>query len=335
MAKSKNKLRILVAVVVVLAGAGAVFRFLSTKSEHRQLSFAGNVDIRDVSLAFRAAGRVDRVLKNEGDRVVAGEVIATLEKTPFELALAQARATAEVAQAELESIEAGARREDITQARAMVAEKNAVLERARDNYVRTERLQAKGAATAQSLVDARTALEQSRAAVSASQALVDKLVHGARSEELRIAHARAAQAQTAVAIAELNLADTELRAKTGGVVVTRVIDPGAMVQAGSPAFVVAFEDPVWIRAYAPETALPLLAPGTEVRVYHDGRPDRPYSGRVGYVSPQAEFTPKNVETAELRSSLVYRFRVVITEHDGGLRQGMPVTVRWGAADEAK
>lgn len=324
LAKNFRKIAIL---LVVVGGGAALYRYLPRKPKLPDGIYYGNVDIRDVSLAFRVPGRVKEVLKDEGDHVQPGEILARLDEAPFQLALEQAQAAAEVALAQLKNVEAGARREDITQARAVLQERKAALARAQDTYERATRLEATGAATTQSLTDARAAVEQGRASVDASQAAVQKLINGARSEETVIAHAQAAQAQTAVALAELNLSDTELQAKTPGVVVTRAIEVGAMVQPGSPALVVAFEDPVWIRAFAPEKDLAKLAPGTTIEVTTDARPEKFYTGKVGYVSPQAEFTPKNVETEDLRSSLVYRFRVVVTGHDGGLRQGMPVTLR--------
>jgi len=324
--------RIVPLVVLLLLGGGAWFYWRNqTQARAAAPVYYGNVDIRDVTLAFRLPGRLDEVRKNEGDAVEADEVVAVLDKAPFELQLAQARAAAEVASAQLQSVEAGARREDISQARAVLAERKVANERAQNTFERTQRLEAKGAATTQALVDTRAAAEQSKSAVDAAQAMLNKLVNGARSEEILVAQSQANQADAAVAIAELNLADTELKAKTAGVVVVRAIEPGAMVQAGTPALVVAFEDPVWVRAYAAQKDLGALAPGTSVLVYADTRPDKPYAGQVGYVSPQAEFTPKNVETEELRSSLVYRFRVVVKEHDRGLRQGMSVTIRLAPA----
>jgi len=333
MSKSESKKRRIIPVLVLLLASGAAGAYFLYKPKAPAAApvYYGNVDIRDVTLAFRVPGRLDEMLKSEGDQVRADEVIAVLDKAPFELQLAQAKAAAEVANAQLKTVEAGARREDISQARAVLAERKAASERAQNTFERTQRLEASGAATTQALIDARSAAEQTRSAVLAAQATLNKLVNGARSEEIIVAHSQAAQAQAAVAIAELNLADTELKAKTAGVVVIRAIEPGAMVQVGSPALVVAFEDPVWVRAYAAAKDLAALQPGAAVRVYSDARPEKPYVGQVGYVSPQAEFTPKNVETEELRSSLVYRFRVIIKDHDGGLRQGMPVTIRLGGA----
>lgn len=335
MTKTDKKRRIIPVLVLLLAGGGT-YAFYSQKPKAMPGApvYYGNVDIRDVSLAFRVPGRLDEVRKSEGDHVEAGEVVAVLDKAPFELQLAQAKAAADVANAQVKSVEAGARREDISAARAQLAERKASAERAKDTFERIQRLEASGAATTQALIDARAAAEQTRSVVDAAQATLSKLVNGARSEEILVAHSQAAQAQAAVAIAELNLADTELKAKTAGVVVIRAIEPGAMAQVGSPALVVSFEDPVWVRAYAAEKDLANLAPGTPMLVYSDARPDKPYTGQVGYVSPQAEFTPKNVETEELRSSLVYRFRVIVKDHDGGLRQGMPVTIRLGAASPA-
>lgn len=324
-------IRPIVILSILLGGGYYAYRSVEAKKPAEKDTYYGNVDIRDVTLAFRVPGRVEKVLVTEGDHVKAGQALASLDRVPFELTLAQARAAAEVARAQLKNVEAGARREDISQARAVLKERQAAQARANDTYERVKRLEAAGVTTTQELVDAKAAAEQTHASVAASQATVRKLVNGARSEEIVIAHAQAAQAEAAVAVAELNLRDTELKAETAGVVVTRVIEPGTMVQAASPALVVAFEDPVWVRGFAPEKDLARLKPGNKVRVYTDARPERPYTGQIGYVSPQAEFTPKNVETEELRSSLVYRFRVVVSDHDGGLRQGMPVTIRAGAA----
>jgi len=314
--------------LVVIVGGVASVRWYQMKARAPDApTFYGNVDLHDVTLAFRIGGRVEAVLKKEGDAVVAGETIARLESAPYRVAADQARATVEVARAELARVEAGARREDISEARAVLAERKAGARRAEDLLQRSTQLAASGAVTAQSLIDAQAAAEQAQAAVQAAEAATTRVVHGARNVDLAVARAQLAQAEAAVATAELSLTDTELKSSTAGVVVTRAIEPGAIVAPGSPALVVAFVDPVWVRAYTAEADLGALAPGTAVEVWSDARPREPYRGQVGYVAAQAEFTPKNVETAELRSALVYRFRVVVTAHDGGLRQGMPVTVR--------
>lgn len=324
---SKRKRIAVVVVLAITVAAGATYWRSRPAEEAPNTTFYGNVDIRDVTLAFRVGGRVAEVLKKEGDVVAVGDVLAKLDSAPYQLAVDQAQAAVDVARAHLKLVEAGSRPEDIRQARALLAERKAARSRARDNLVRTSHLAEVGVATQQSLVDARTGAEQASASVKAAEAAAAKQINGPRAEDLAIARASVTQAETALATAKLALADTELEAKSAGVVVTRAIEPGAMVGAGSPALVVALSDPVWIRAFAGEAALAEIAPGTHVAVYTDARPTEPYEGQVGYVAAQAEFTPKNVETEELRTSLVYRFRVIVSEHDGGLRQGMPCTIQ--------
>ena len=323
---AKSKLLGVAAVVLVVVGGG-IYAQRARPAVDAPPTFAGNVDIRDVTLAFRVGGRVAAVLKKEGDRVQAGEVLARLDPAPYRAALLQSAAAVEVAQAQLRRIRAGSRQEDLSEVRAMLAEREAARLRAEDNFARAERLRQREAVAAQTLDDARAARDQGRAAARAAAAAADRVQHGARAEDIAITRAQLAQAEAAMATAELSLADTELKAPTAGVVVTRVIEPGAVVGIGAPTLVIALDDPVWIRAFASERELARLAPGTAVEVYTDARPGQPYHGQVGYVSAQSEFTPKNVETAELRTSLVYRFRVIVDKHDGGLRQGMPVTVR--------
>ncbi len=122
-----------------------------------------------------------------------------------------------------------------------------------------------------------------------------------------------------------NLSDTELAAASDGVVITRAVEPGSLVQAGQPVVTIAIDRPIRVRAYVGEPDLPRLAPGRVVEVHVDGR-EAPYRGTIGYISPQAEFTPKSVQTESLRTDLVYRLRIVIDDGDEGLRQGQPVTV---------
>jgi HlyD family secretion protein len=162
--------------------------------------------------------------------------------------------------------------------------------------------------------------------VKAAEAKLKLLESGFRTEEIAAADAKVEQAKAAHATAALRLQDTELKAPSDGVVLTRSLEPGAIVQAGATAISLSLENPVWVRAYVHERELGQVPPGTKVLLTTDSRPDKAFHGKVGFVSPRAEFTPKSVETPELRTSLVYRLRVVVEDSDGSLRQGMPVTV---------
>lgn len=320
--------RIVVLLVLVVAGVFGYQRWRIEKDKPKPPpTYAGNVDIRDVTLSFRAAGRVEVALKREGDVVHKGDVIAHLDAAPYRVALGQAQAATAVARAQLNRVKAGSRIEDIRELSAVLSQRKAAYDQAADTFARVQHLADAGAVTQQALTDATAALDESKASVKAAEASLARATNGARAEDVAVAVAQLAQAESGVAAAELTVADCELKSAVDGVVVTRSIEPGQMLGVGAAAFVIAIADPVWIRGFAPEADLARLVPGSAIDVFTDARPGKPYHGQIGYVATQAEFTPKNVETAELRTSLVYRFRVIVTEHDGGLRQGMPVSMQ--------
>lgn len=135
------------------------------------------------------------------------------------------------------------------------------------------------------------------------------------------------QAEAALAVAKNNLEYIKVYAPTDGTILTRVKEPGTVVNIGDPIYTISISDPVWIRAFVPEPHLGLIYPGMEAQVYTDTPGGKIYTGRIGFISPVAEFTPKSVETTELRTDLVYRLRIYVDHPDKGLRQGMPVTIK--------
>ena len=176
--------------------------------------------------------------------------------------------------------------------------------------------------------------DQTAAELEFAQAQLQLLERGYRIEEIRAAEAQLAAAQAAVSARELDLKDCTLTAPEAGVVQTRIKEPGAIVAAGTGVITETLDTPVWIRAYVPEPLLGRIRPGMEVEIYIDSQPDRPAgTGRIGFISPVAEFTPKSVETATLRTDLVYRIRIVAENGAGNLLQGMPVTVKIVPAEQ--
>jgi len=159
-----------------------------------------------------------------------------------------------------------------------------------------------------------------------AQESLRQMTTGYRKEEIAEADGQLGQAQANLETARLALRDAQLFAPSDGVILTRAVEKGSMVQAGTPGFSLTLTSPVWARAYVNETQLGSFNSGTRVALRTDLHPDKPYHGVVGYVSPTAEFTPKTVETADLRTSLIYRMRIVVEDPDAQLRQGMPVTV---------
>ena len=331
---SINRRRIaLIAAGVLLVGILAYVAVVRSRGAS-EITLYGNVDIREVTLGFRVAGRLAALSVDEGDTVRAGQELARLDTVPIELELNEARANAAAIGARVALLRAGYRQEDVEQARAAVAERRAALTNAEQTLARQEQLKGTGAVAQHVYDDAVAARDQARARLKAAEQTLAELASGYRRQEIAEGEANHVRATATVAQAEQRLADAVLHAPADGVVLTRAVEPGAILAAGTPVFTVSLLAPVWARIYVSEPDLGRVRPGRSVLLYTDARPGRPYHGRIGFVSPTAEFTPKNVETTDLRTALVYRARVVVSDPDAALRQGMPVTVRLGTDSEA-
>lgn len=322
-----KRVAIILVVLAALAGGGAWYFFARGIDQNPDLLLYGNVDIRQVELAFRITGRLEVMRFEEGDAVGAGDLIAVLDAVPFEENVAYAEANVAVRAAQLANLEAGARPQEIAQARATVAERQAVLDHALRNLERQQMLVQQGNVS-QSLYDeALTAVDGADARLTAAQEALALTIEGPRAEDIAAARANLQAAQVQVDQAQTQLDDTELYSPADGTILTRMREPGAIVAAGQPVYTLSLDRPVWVRAYIDEPDLGLIRPGLAVEVITDTWPGTPYHGQIGFISPTAEFTPRSVETTSLRTSLVYRLRVVVDDPDGDLRQGMPVTVR--------
>lgn len=327
----RRRIALIAAGIAVVAGLAIVA--VSRGRGQGELTLYGNVDIREVTLGFRVSGRLATLSVDEGDSVHAGQELARLDTVPIELELNEARANASSIGARLALLRSGYRAEDVEQARATVIERRAALTNAEQTLARQEQLKGTGAVAQRIYDDAVAARDQASARLKAADQALSELRSGYRKQEVAEADANHARAMATAAQAEQHLTDAVLRAPADGVVLTRAVEPGAIVAAGTPVFTVSLFAPVWARVYVAEPDLGRAAPGRAVLLYTDARPNQPYRGRIGFVSPTAEFTPKNVETPDLRTALVYRARIVVSDPDPALRQGMPVTVRL-AADAA-
>lgn len=303
--------------------------------QHQQssaLTLYGNVDIRTVNISFRVAGRLQTLQVDEGDAIKAGRPLGALDRAPYENALQQAIANADAAKAKYDLLQAGYRDEEIAQAAAAVRQAQAAYDYARSFFERQQGLWRSRTVSANELESARSSRDQAQATLKSARDKLSQYHTGNRPQEIAQAKASLEQAQAALAQARLDLQDTLLIAPSDGTVLTRAVEPGTMLSAGSTVLTLSLTRPVWVRAYVNETSLHQAQPGREVLLYIDGRPDKPYRGRIGFVSPTAEFTPKTVETTDLRTDLVYRLRIIVSDADGALRQGMPVTVELADGD---
>jgi len=318
---------LVVAAVIVMAGVAALLWVQRPGNDGEALRLYGNVDIREVQLAFRQPGRVSAMMFDEGDAVTQGLRMATLDAGPYRDALASAQAAVQVGQAELAKLRRGLRPQEVTQAREALRQAQALAVNAERDFQRQSGLLESGAASQRTVDAARAARDQAVAGVEGAKAALSLAAEGFRAEDIAAAEAHLAAAQAAHDQAATALADTELLAPGDGTVIARVREVGSMVASQSTVYSLSLDKPVYVRAYVGEPDLGRIAPGTPVRVRSDSSA-KVYHGQIGFISPRAEFTPKTVETTDLRTDLVYRLRIVIdaADSDRGLRQGMPVTI---------
>ncbi len=330
------RLGLVAGVIVFLAISAAATRGfgLFRPVSGGDLRLYGNVDIREVDLAFRVPGRIAAMTAEEGTRVAAGARLAELDRRPLADRLAAADARVEAARAQLAKRVAGPRPQEIAAAAAELAQRRATLVAAQADYDRRRPLVSAGAVSQAVFDQTEGAWRAAQAGVQAAEQALSLQRAGSRKEDIDGARADLATAVAEQSAARTDLADSVIEAPSPGVILTRAREPGAIVGAGETVFTLTIDRPVRVRAYVAEPDLGRVRPGLTVTVTADGAP-RVYHGVVGYVSPTAEFTPKTVETRSLRADLVYRLRVMVTDADDALRQGQPVTVTLAAGGRRK
>jgi HlyD family secretion protein len=323
------------AVLAVLAAFGIyLWRQHGANDPNGAFTLSGNVDVHQVELAFRVSGRISAVKVQEGDKVSAGQVLAELDPVPFQTDVNSAQADLAQAQAQRDKTRRGFRVEEVGQARATVAQRAADLENARVTLQRQQQLVAAGLVTHQQIDDAQARVHMADAALAAAREQLTLELHGSRIEDIEAQEAMLASAQARLAKAQTALSDATLLAPSNGIISVRARELGAIVQAGQTVYTLTLNDPVWIRAYVSQLRLGRIKPGMSVKVTTDSMPGRQYEGTVGFISPEAEFTPKTVQTEQVRDDLVYRIRVIASDPDNVFRQGMPVAVLIAATPAA-
>ena len=300
------------------------------------LRASGYVEATEVRVAAEVGGRIVELAVDEGDRVEKGTPVARLDTRDTELALDRARAERAQAAAQLALLKAGARDEEVRQARAQadsaaaeVAAAESELRAAAADLKRFEALLASNAGSRKQRDDAATRREVAEARLQsakerarASAEALARVRAGARREEIAAAEARLAVVDAQIAALRKSLEDASVQAPVAGVVTDRLADPGELVAPRTPLVVVSDLDRAWANVYVDEPIVPTLKLGQTITLVTDAQ--QRIEGRVTYISPRAEFTPRNVQTAEERTKLVYRVKVTADNRDGVLKPGMPV-----------
>lgn len=318
--------RVLVMALLLALALGAWSYLQRGGGDEGVLHLFGNVDIREVDLAFNNSEHIDTILVQEGDRVQRGQLLARLHRERRQAEVAAARARVEAQRAVLLRLETGTRPEEVRQAQAKVDAAKARVEDAEITFKRTRKLEKNSAASRQAVDDAQAELNTARADLRVAEEALALAIEGPREEDILEARARLKADEAQLVLAGEVLKDTELYAPADGIIRNRILEPGDMASPQTPVLTMALSNPVWVRSYAPEPLLGKLMPGMRAEVSTDSYPGKSYRGWIGFVSPTAEFTPKNVETPELRTRLVYQVRVYVCNPQDELRLGMPATV---------
>ena len=302
-----------------------------------RLRASGHVEATEVRLAPEAGGRILELKLDEGTRVSRGDVVLRLDARDAELALERARAQLAAAEAQLRLLEAGSRQEDVRQAEAQlaaarseVASARTELESAERDLERFESLLRSNAGSRKQRDDAETRRDVASERVElagqrqrATEATLARLRSGARREEIAAARARVAEARAHGAAIEKSIADATLEAPVSGVVTEKLAELGEIIAPRTPVAVLTDLDHAWAEVFVPGPAVPRIRLGQSATVFTDAGGGG-IEGRVGWISPNAEFTPRNVQTAEERSKLVYRVRIQVDNRAGVLKPGMPI-----------
>lgn len=317
------------AIVVLLAVALLGYWIFGRDQDGGAIVLQGNVDLRQVELPFNDSERIAEVLVEEGSRVKAGQVLARLDTGRLLPRVAQAEAQVAAQREVLRRLRNGARPEEVAQARAAFAAAKAEAANATSQLQRLRSIseESKGRAISpQDLEAAIAAARMSEAQAESAGKALELTLAGPRQEEIAQAKAQLDATEAELALLKKQLADAELIAPTDGVIRNRLMEPGELATPQRPVFALSITTPKWVRAYLSEAELSRVTLGSPARVTMDSAPNNPLSGSVGFISSTAEFTPKTVQTKELRTSLVYEVRVFVDDPEDRLRLGMPATV---------
>ena len=323
-----KKKAVLFLAACLLGLAAYLYHAFCQQDNQEELVLQGNVDVREVSLAFRQSDRILEMLAEEGDRVQKGQVLARLDTQELKLQLQRLNAEIAAQQSTVDKLHNGTRPEEIRQAEGNLRQAQAAAEHAAGVYQRKRDIYTSISGISQQELDnAYHDMEAKQATMSVAEAALQEAKAGPRQEDIAGAEAGLQALRNEQLRYIYLLSQYELQAPDDGVIRSRLLEAGDMASPSKPVFKLSLPGKKWVRAYVPETELGRVYEGQQARVYIDSLPGKAIGGQVGYISGTAEFTPKHVQTEELRTSLVYEVRVYVDDADNVLRLGMPATVR--------
>jgi HlyD family secretion protein len=298
-------------------------RFAGKPAPANQLTLSGNIEAHESLVSFKVQGRIVELPVEEGQQVERGALLARLEDADYKQRVRVDEAGVRVRESDLALTLAGTREQEVKAAQQAMIDAQADLDQKKIDSDRAQRLFAKDEVTAQERDLAATAVKRSEAVFKEAQQRYNEAVEGSRKEDIAIARANLNQVSANLGLSQVNLDYTILRAPSTGVITVRQAELGEVVAPGSPVITLADLDHIWLRAYIAETDLGSIHWGQEATVTTDTYPGKQYHGRISFISSNAEFTPKSVQTNKERVTLVYRIKIDIDNPNHELKPGMP------------
>jgi HlyD family secretion protein len=319
---------VILAVIFISVGVLGGWWFIKMKNNPSatELKIYGNIDIRDANLAFNEQERIAEIFVEEGNRVKKGQVLAILQTNRLEAQIQEAEAQIAAQQEVVKRLEAGTRPQEVEQARAEMAAAKATVRNSMLNFERISKTSGAGATSQQALDNARAQSDVDQAQLKVKEKALNLALEGPRKEDIAAAKNTLEALKASLSLLKIRLADMTLISPSPGIIRNRILEPGEMANPTRPVVTLALTDPKWVRAYVPEPDLGRINLGMKAKILSDSFPDQSFEGWIGFISPVAEFTPKTVETEDLRTKLVYEVRVFVHDSEDLLRLGMPVTV---------
>ncbi len=294
-------------------------------NSQNESKYYGNIDTRTVKVGFRFIGKIENITKDEGQSVKKDEILVQLDNSSLKKSLEEVEININASNIELSKLKSGYRYEEILEAKASVDEALANLNKANDNFIRQKNLYKTKSTSQESYTISELNYNLALASLNKAKAAYELMKNGYRNEDIKIQEEKIKALKAQKEKLEIDIKDSIITSPINGVILTRYKEIGSIATAGEAILEIAKNDEFWVRAYIDEKSLGDIKPGLKMKVFSDSRKE-PYEGYIGFISPVAEFTPKNIETEELRADLVYSFRVIVKNIDDKLRQGMPVTL---------
>ncbi|MBF7065424.1 HlyD family efflux transporter periplasmic adaptor subunit [Aliarcobacter butzleri] len=321
----KKKLTIALIILLISFISYKIYSNIFLKNENN-LTFYGNIDTRTVNVGFRFLGKIENITKDEGEIVKKDEFLVKLDTASLEKSLEELNEKIFASKLELSKLQTGYRQEEILEAKAAMEEAIENLNKTKDTYNRQANLFKTKSTSEENFTISQLNYKQALATLDKAKALYELRKNGYRDEDIKIQESNLKSLEIQAEKLKIDLNDSVIKAPVDGVILTRFKEIGAITNAGESILEIAKTDEFWVRAYIDEKNLGNIKPGLKMSIQTDSRSEN-YEGVIGFISPVAEFTPKNIETQELRADLVYSFRVIIKNPDDKIRQGMPVTLK--------